>query len=108
MSVLPCTVGSVTLFHTRAHPHTHKQLKAKDMEIAELNSAIEKFKSQKRLSSEQPLTMQQLEVCIRKFTFIRTHNTSVLTQTYLHNINVRTHTHTRTNALNTKPVNIDK
>ena len=33
------------------------------MEIAELNNAIQKMKSQKRLSNEYPLTMQQLEEC---------------------------------------------
>jgi DNA repair exonuclease SbcCD ATPase subunit len=40
----------------------NEQFKAKDFEIAELNSAINKLQSQMRLS-EQPLTMQHLDEC---------------------------------------------
>jgi chromosome segregation ATPase len=38
-------------------------LRAKDVEIAELTVRINKLKAEKRMSGEQPLTMQQLEEC---------------------------------------------
>ena len=40
-------------------------LRAKDVEIAELTVRINKLKAEKRMSGEQPLTMQQLEECAR-------------------------------------------